>query len=360
MSTVCEAIERRSSTRGYTAEPVTEEELAKLLEAGLRGPTASNRQEVRFTVFRQPAPILDEIEAEKNRLRGIQDPPHNFYFEAPLLIFLTGDGENKWSALDAGIAKLDTEYPAPAWINIGNADVSNINDEEWESLTLQEALAYSANTVFAPVGTKLGASSLVNYARAFGYGSDGIGQDFTTVASLMPEPSEMTEWETAWAACGQPVGEHPSPAGPQTTVMQNAVMVAAIANGGIAMNPYVVDHILSPEGVAVSSAQPRAIGQPISGKTAKSVKEAMVSVVEEGTGWAAQIEGVRVAGKTGTAETSSSTANSLFVGFAPYDQPTLAISICIEGSENTEINGVATRIAGQVLATCLNIQARGA
>ena len=264
------------------------------------------------------------------------------------------------AALDAGIAKLDTEYPAPAWINIGNADVSNINDEEWKSLTLQEALAYSANTVFAPVGTKLGASSLVNYARAFGYGSDGIGQDFTTVASLMPEPSEMTEWETAWAACGQPVGEHPSPAGPQTTVMQNAVMVAAIANGGIAMNPYVVDHILSPEGVAVSSAQPRAIGQPISGKTAKSVKEAMVSVVEEGTGWAAQIEGVRVAGKTGTAETSSSTANSLFVGFAPYDQPTLAISICIEGSENTEINGVATRIAGQVLATCLNIQARGA
>ena len=104
MSTVYEAIAKRSSTRGYTAEPVTEEELAKLLEAGLRGPTASNRQEVRFTVFRQPAPILNEIEAEKNRLRGIQDPPHNFYFEAPLLIFLTGDGENKWSALDAGIA----------------------------------------------------------------------------------------------------------------------------------------------------------------------------------------------------------------------------------------------------------------
>ena len=69
---------------------------------------------------------------------------------------------------------------------------------------------------------------------------------------------------------------------------------------------------------------------------------------------------IRVAGKTGTAETSSSTANSLFVGFAPYDQPTLAISICIEGSENTEVNGVATRLAGQILATCLNIQAWGA
>ena len=264
------------------------------------------------------------------------------------------------AALDSGTAKLDTSYSAPAKMEIGNATVTNINEEEWESLTLQEALAYSANTVYGQLGTQLGASTLVSYARAFGYGSEGLGQDFTTVPSLMPEPSEMTEWELAWAACGQPVGEHPSPAGPQTTVMQNAVMAAAIANGGIAMNPYVVDHILSPEGVTVSNAQPRAIGQPISAKSAELVKEAMLSVVEEGSGWAAQIDGVRVAGKTGTAETSSTTANSLFVGFAPYDQPTLAISICVEGSANTEVNGVATQLAGQVLATCLNIQAWGA
>jgi peptidoglycan glycosyltransferase len=233
------------------------------------------------------------------------------------------------AAIDAGKANLDTQYPAPASLTIGNADVTNISGEEWESLTLREALAHSANTVFGPVGTQLGASTLVSYARAFGYGSDGLGQDFSTVASLMPEPGEMTEWELAWAACGQPVGEHASPAGPQTTVMQNAVLAAAIANGGIAMNPYVVDHILSPEGATVSTAQPRAIGQPVSAQTAERVKEAMLSVVEEGTGQAAQIDGVRVAGKTGTAETSSSTANSLFVGFAPYDQQTLAISICI-------------------------------
>ncbi len=264
------------------------------------------------------------------------------------------------AALDAGVADLDTQYSAPGSMEIGNADVTNINGEGWETLTLREALALSANTVFGQVGSQLGASSLVNYARAFGYGSDGLGQDFVTTSSLMPEPAEMTEWELAWSACGQPVGEHPSPAGPQATVMQNAVMVAAIANGGIAMNPYVVDHVLSPEGATVSTAQPRAIGQPVSAQTAESVKDAMLTVVEVGTGWAAQIDGVRVAGKTGTAETSSTTANSLFVGFAPYDQPTLAISICIEGSESTEVNGVATRIAGQVLATCLNIQAWGA
>ncbi|MDI9589822.1 MAG: FtsW/RodA/SpoVE family cell cycle protein [Acidobacteriota bacterium] len=263
------------------------------------------------------------------------------------------------AALDADVASLDSQYSAPGTMHIGSADVSNIDGKEWESLSLRDALAYSANTVFGQVGTQLGASSLVSYARAFGYGSDGIGQDFSTVSSLMPDPAEMSEWELAWAACGQPVGEHASPAGPQATVMQNAVMVAAVANGGIAMNPYVVDHILSPEGATISTAQPRAIGQPVSARAADGVKEAMVAVVEEGTGQAAQIGGARVAGKTGTAETSSSTANSLFVGFAPYDQPTLAISICIEGSEGTEVNGVATRIAGQVLAACLNIQVWG-
>ena len=264
------------------------------------------------------------------------------------------------AALDAGVASLDSEYGAPAHLEIGNADVTNINEDEWESLSLREALAYSANTVFGQVGTQLGSSTLINYARAFGYGSSTIGQDFPSEPSLMPEPGEMTEWELAWAACGQPVGEHNSPAGPQTTVMQNAIMAAAIANNGIAMNPYVVDHILSPEGATVSTAQPRSLGQPVSAQTAEQVKEAMLQVVEEGTGTAAQIDGVRVAGKTGTAEVSSEVANSLFVGFAPYDQPTLAISICIEGSENTEVNGVATRIAGQLLATCLNIQTWGA
>ena len=264
------------------------------------------------------------------------------------------------AALDAGTANLDSQYAAPGVMTIGNADVTNINGEEWESLTLREALAHSANTVYGQLGTQIGASTLVSYAHAFGYDSDGLGQDFPTLASLMPEPGEMTEWELAWAACGQPVGEHPSPAGPQTTVMQNAVMVAAIANGGLAMNPYVVDHILSPEGTTVSTAQPRTLGQPVSAQTASQVKEAMLSVVEEGTGWAAQIDGVRVAGKTGTAETSASTSNSLFVGFAPYDQPTLAISICIEGNEGSDVSGVAARIAGQVLASCLNIQAWGA
>ena len=259
------------------------------------------------------------------------------------------------AALDSGAVTLDSTYEAPAELQVDNGWVTNFHDEEWPSLTLREALMYSANTVYAQVGTEIGPSTLVSYARGFGFGTT-LGQDFKAQASVMPDPSEMTTWETAWAACGQPVGEHPSPAGPMSTVMQNAVIAATIANGGIAMNPYVVDHILSPEGVTVSTARPRSLGQPVTAQTSEQVKSAMLDVVEYGTGVGARISGVTVAGKTGTAETGGEYANSAFIGFAPYDQPTLAISVYIEGADE-DVSGVAAYLAGEVLATCINVQA---
>ena len=261
------------------------------------------------------------------------------------------------AALDMGQASLDDVYPAPASIEIGNANITNYGMVDHGELSLRDALARSANTVFAQLGTEVGAQKLVSYAQAFGYGS-ALGQDFSCASSLMPAPAEMTEWELAWAACGQPVGEHESPAGPQVTVMQNAVTCAAIANGGIVMNPYLVDHVLSPEGTTVSTTTPRSLGQAISADTAAQVKEAMLGVVEYGTGYLAQVEGTRVAGKTGTAQVENGWINSLFVGFAPYDSPTIVVSVNIEGL-GADVDGLATAVAGQVLAGCLNIQAMG-
>jgi cell division protein FtsW (lipid II flippase)/cell division protein FtsI/penicillin-binding protein 2 len=263
------------------------------------------------------------------------------------------------AALDTGTTTLDTVYDASPSIEIGGAEVSNYGYYDYGTPTLKEAFALSSNTVFGQVGVQVGAENLVAYADAFGYGTN-VGQDFYTVASLMPEPSEMTEWETAWAACGQPVGEHESPAGPQVTVMQNAMVAQAIANNGVVMNPYVVDHILSPEGTVISTTTPKSLGQAVSSETAAEVKEAMLAVVDHGTGTNAQISGVQVAGKTGTAQIEDGKINSFFIGFAPYDNPTLVISVCIEGYDGTDVEGYAASVAGEVLAKCLNIQALGA
>lgn len=261
------------------------------------------------------------------------------------------------TALDTGKASLDTVFNSPASLDIGGQFVSNDHESEYGDIDLRTALALSANTAFAQLGVQLGANDLVRYADSFGYGT-AIGQDFTCVASLMPKPEEMTEWETAWAACGQPVGEHESPAGPQTTVMQNAVIAATIANKGTVMNPYVVDHVLSPEGATVASTKPQSLGQAISEEAAAQVGEAMLDVVTSGTGTGARVYGYLVAGKTGTAQVGSDSINSLFVGYAPYDNPTLAISVCIEGN-GEDVRGVASSVAGEVLAQCLNVQAMG-
>ena len=262
------------------------------------------------------------------------------------------------AALDTGAYSLTDMIDAESSIDIGGAAVTNFNNNNYGTITLKRALSMSSNVAFGQVGAKVGSANLVSYANAFGYGTQ-IGQDFYTVASLMPDPSEMTEWETAWAACGQPVGEHASPAGPQTTVMQNAVVAATIANGGVAMNPYIVDHVLSPEGVTPTMTQPRSLGQPISSTTASEVAEAMLGVVNDGyTAAGARVSGVKVAGKTGTAEVGGNVYNSLFIGFAPYDSPTLAISICLEG-DGSNIEGSAAKMAGSIIRQCLQVQAEG-
>lgn len=262
------------------------------------------------------------------------------------------------AALDTNSATLDSEYEAPAAMDIGGQDVSNDHDVEYGTITLLEAFAKSVNTVFGQLGVELDSSTLVRYANNFGYGRP-LGQDFACTASLMPDPAEMTKWETAWSACGQPVGEHSSPAGPQTTVMQNAVAAAAVANKGTVMNPYVVEQVLSPEGTTVFSTTPSSMGKAMSSETAERVGEAMLEAVTNGTGTGAAVDGYLVAGKTGTAQISDSSVNSLFCGYAPYDNPTLAISVCIEGN-GEDVQGVAPYVAGSVLAQCLNVQAMGA
>ena len=88
------------------------------------------------------------------------------------------------------------------------------------------------------------------------------------------------------------------------------------------------------------------------------IKQAMLEVVQNGTGMAAQVRGARVAGKTGTAEAGGH-VNSSFIGFAPYDSPTLAISVYLEGTDSDSVSGMAAQLAGQVLSKSLNAQASG-
>ena len=101
---VLSAIERRSSARAYSEEKITDEELYTILEAGLQGPTGMNHQEIHFSVVNGDNPVLEELDEEKRRLRGQEKGEHNFFYEAPTLIFLSAEEGFKWSKVDAGIA----------------------------------------------------------------------------------------------------------------------------------------------------------------------------------------------------------------------------------------------------------------
>ena len=256
------------------------------------------------------------------------------------------------AALESGTASLSSTYQAPGTMDIGNAPVTNYDKESYGTISLQKAFAVSSNVVFGQVADQVGASTLVQYANAFGYGQK-LGQDLKSAASIMADPSQMTEWELAWAGAGQPVGQDHTP-GPQTTVMQNAVIAAAIANSGVVMDPFFVSQVLAPDGTVVKTTQSRSLGQAISADTADKVKQAMLDVVQSGTGTDAQISGVKVAGKTGSAETGGTNVNSMFIGFAPYDQPTVAISVALEDFDKHDVK--AAKIAGIVLTAALAAQ----
>lgn len=155
---VLETIKQRSSARAYSAEKLTQAELDSILEAGLQAPTATNRQEIRFSVVRGDNPILEELDDEKNRLRGQEKQPVNFYYGAPMLIFLSAEDGFKWSSVDAGIAIQNMVLAAES-LGLGTLIIGCVYDalhgekKEYFSKALQIPEGYSFQIALA-VGHK--------------------------------------------------------------------------------------------------------------------------------------------------------------------------------------------------------------
>lgn len=259
------------------------------------------------------------------------------------------------TALEDGVADENTVYDAPGSMEIGNADVVNFDGNSYGRLTLAQATELSANTAFGQLGVEMGADALVAGAEDFGFNKD-IEFALTLYTSLMPDPDDMTEWETAWAASGENVGEnktasHPSPNGPQATVLEMALVGSAIANDGTIMQPYLVDGIYNANGERSFTAQPTKLMQAVSETTAGRVRDVLVGVVNNGTGTDAAIDGVQVAGKTGTAEKVDGN-DSWFVGMAPADDPRVVVALIIEDGEE----GLGAQKAQNVLKTALEVQ----
>jgi penicillin-binding protein A len=253
------------------------------------------------------------------------------------------------AALERGLQP-DSAFPDELVYDVPQtgADIGNYGGglcADGGTISLSDALRVSCNTVFARLGVQLGADAIVDQAERFGF-NRAIPYELDVVPSVIPDARDLDPPATAQSSIGQ--------RDVAATPMQLAVLVASIANGGQLVRPHVVAAVLDPSGrrlrgpASAAWSAPGLDGSPISPRTADQLRAMMLTVVDSGTGTRAQIDGVEVGGKTGTAEMPDGPPVTWFVGFA--DQR-VAVAVVVPGAIDDETGGrVAAPIAREVMA----------
>ncbi len=215
------------------------------------------------------------------------------------------------------------------------------NNRVHGTVDMKKAIATSCNCYFAELGKRVGAENIRKKAEDFYFNENYpfVLAHSTSQVTLQKKSEENEIVETA-------IGQGKTLATP----LHMAMIASAIANDGIMMKPYIVDHIQYYNGDISKTTVPEKLKQIISVEEADIITDMMISCVAEGTGTAAQIYGVDVAGKTGTAENATGSDHSWFIGFAPANDPKIAVAVMIE---NANQGGSATPIAGKVLQAAL-------
>lgn len=216
---------------------------------------------------------------------------------------------------------------------------------------LTDSLRRSCNTTFAQLGLDLGAEAMTMGASQFGFNNvPPIDLPFA-VASVFPQPEAFERDLPALAKSA--IGQQDV----STTPLQMALVAAGIANDGVIMRPHLLSEVRDTEGVVIERAEPRRWVRAVPPGVARNVKEMMVEVVAAGTGAAARIPGVRVGGKTGTAQTGLDTSHTWFIAFAPAENPRVAVAVMLENrpnSENPTGGGLSAPIARAVIEAALD------
>jgi peptidoglycan glycosyltransferase len=246
------------------------------------------------------------------------------------------------AGLQTGTVTPETEFNDTGTVTLGGYEVHNFDDKVYGDHTFAKAFASSINTTFAKVGVELGAETLASYSADFGFG-ESFPWRLGGAKSSFPDPADMDTAHVAQAAIGQ--------ADILSTPMLMALAASAVANEGKIMKPYIVDQILSYNGAIAEKTSPSVWLRPITQATAATMTDLMIRVVKSGTGTAAALPGVQVAGKTGTAEVADAESHAWFAGFAPADNPQVAVVVLVENGGSG--GGVAAPIAKQVIAAAL-------
>jgi penicillin-binding protein A len=263
------------------------------------------------------------------------------------------------AALDTGRFTPESPFYDPGYCVEYGKQVRNAGNPEapetFGSVNLSTGFEHSINSVFCNVGKALGAGTVLRYAERYGFYSvppletpqnERVASGLYDRGSLFRPKSPDTQVDPGRLAFGQERL--------QVTPLQMAMISATVANHGVEMRPQLIERILSPHGRTITHLTPQPLGRPIKRQTADELTKMMELVVDGGTGTAAQIPGIRVAGKTGTAETGRTNVNTTwFTAFAPADAPKIAIAVVVENQVGGFGGTIAAPIAKQVMEALL-------
>jgi penicillin-binding protein A len=281
----------------------------------------------------------DELEAKDrdprlNRAVGDNYPPGSVF---KVIVSAT--------ALENGYEP-DTEIPAPDVLTLPGTttELENFNGSSCaadEKQPLIDALTISCNTAFAQLGIDLGEDKIRDVAERFGI--DGEKRQIPLDVAESDIGEINNDAELGVSSIGQQ--------DVRITPLQGAMIAAAVANDGTLMTPYMVDQVRAPDLTVIDRTEPEVLSEATSADVANKLTEMMISVVQNGSGRHAQIDGVQVAGKTGTAENAGPDHN-WFVGFAPADDPKIAVAVFVANGGGTG-GDVSAPIARDVIAAYL-------
>ncbi len=260
------------------------------------------------------------------------------------------------AALDSGQYNTSSTVNGNSPVMISGVPLANDGDKSWGPITLDTALTYSVNTVWAQVAEHLGRPTMTQYMQRFGfYSKPPLDYPPTQLAASRPYslstgkpyPPASPDEDIGRIGIGQ--------GGLLVTPLQMAMVAAAVANGGKLMVPHFAARVVDSTGRTIETAQPTVYSQVMSPSTASTLTAMMQKVVEEGTGTPAQLgNGVPVAGKTGTASIGppgSNLTEPWFIGFAPVGTPKVAVAVTIEQSQGGFGGTVAAPIARAIIQT---------
>ena len=258
------------------------------------------------------------------------------------------------AALQEGIVTPNQVFFDPGYVMVSGRRIQNWSNESYGAVTFTDIVKKSLNTGFAQVGLSLGAEKMMHYTRVFGFG-ERTGIDLPgEEEGILFSADDMRDSDIATTAIGQSIA---------VTPLQLVTAMAAIANGGTLMHPYIVREIRNPDGSVYEERAPREIRRVLEPTVDRTLIGLLEQVVASGGGKKAEVKGYRIAGKTGTAQKiRRETAGYLegryiasFCGFAPVEDPIFTVLVMIDDPRGGDFYGgqiaapVASRIFTQLL-----------